>query len=199
MAVETKRGCGYRKIGGLYLVGDGLALECRHLPVDLGACHSCAHSPRFSRNVQRAVPQELFYNLNGAKCESFCPITELAAQKTEPVIGLAWVGEKFYTPASFTQEALELGVSKRVPVVPSWVKLGETWIFLAHPQGYFRYAPDNQKITSPGIFYAFCPQRIEKIVIDQTPEEELAKLREKGITPVVVPHDDPDHQPGASV
>lgn len=32
MAVETKRGCGYRKIGGLYLVAGNLSEPCDRLP-----------------------------------------------------------------------------------------------------------------------------------------------------------------------
>ncbi len=38
MAVEAKRGCGYRKIGGLYLVGSGMGvgMESSNLVDSLG-------------------------------------------------------------------------------------------------------------------------------------------------------------------
>lgn len=32
MASETKRGCGYRKVGGMYLVGDYIRVPCDRLP-----------------------------------------------------------------------------------------------------------------------------------------------------------------------
>lgn len=35
MAVETRRGCGYRKVGGIYLVCDGAGFRCDQLPVNL--------------------------------------------------------------------------------------------------------------------------------------------------------------------
>jgi len=45
-----------------------------------------------------------------------------------------------------------------------------------------------------GIFCAFRPQRIEKLIreSDATPEE-LKKLEKRGITPIKVPDNDPDH------
>ena len=41
MAVEAKRGCGYRKVGGLYLVSDGLGIPCDRLPITLEVCPCC--------------------------------------------------------------------------------------------------------------------------------------------------------------
>jgi hypothetical protein len=44
-----------------------------------------------------------------------------------------WVGRRYYTPQSFTQECIEMGPSKRVPwPLPRWFELGKTWVFLAH-------------------------------------------------------------------
>jgi hypothetical protein len=50
----------------------------------------------------------------------------------------------------------------------------------------------------PGIFYLAQPERIEKIVsLTQSRDaQEMAKLRKRGITPVIVPDNDPDHNPG---
>lgn len=35
MAVEARRGCGYRKAGGLYLVASGMGSPCHRLPIPL--------------------------------------------------------------------------------------------------------------------------------------------------------------------
>lgn len=35
MAIEPRRGCGYRKMGGLYLVADALGEVCHRLPFPL--------------------------------------------------------------------------------------------------------------------------------------------------------------------
>jgi hypothetical protein len=39
--VEAKRGCGYRKPGGTYLVSDSLGRECGKLPIPLDVCPTC--------------------------------------------------------------------------------------------------------------------------------------------------------------
>jgi hypothetical protein len=119
-------------------------------------------------------------------------------------VGLMWVGENFYpSMEDFEEEAEKVGVSKRISSVPKKLILGETWILLVHPKGIKEKLPDQildgLKVESyawkPCIFHAYKPVRIEKIVTDQTPAEEIEKLKLRGITPVEVPHDDPDHNP----
>jgi len=46
MAVEPKRGCGYRKIGGLCLVSGGGGMPCDRLPMVLDVCPACSHGFR---------------------------------------------------------------------------------------------------------------------------------------------------------
>jgi hypothetical protein len=42
MAVESKRGCGYRKVGGLYIVTKpGILTLCDRMPIKLEACKHC--------------------------------------------------------------------------------------------------------------------------------------------------------------
>lgn len=54
---ESERGCGYRKIGALYLVcRPGLTLVCDGLPMPLEPCECCGFEPPFSRNLQRLQP-----------------------------------------------------------------------------------------------------------------------------------------------
>ena len=49
MAVEAKRGCGYRKEGGLYLVGGGLSAPCDRMPYPLDRCKTCGGGIKFTR------------------------------------------------------------------------------------------------------------------------------------------------------
>lgn len=117
--------------------------------------------------------------------------------------GLLWVGEKFYpNPYSFVEEAEKLGVSRRISAIPKKIVLGKTWILLAHPKAIPHDVedPNTGKVETkfnPGIFYAFKPDRIEQI-ITKTQSEDIDFMRaieKRGITPVIVPDDDLDHQP----
>jgi len=109
-----------------------------------------------------------------------------------------WVGTKFYTPESFTHEAVKLGISKRISAVPRGLELGKTWVLIGQRQAALVENKGSLFKTkpAPGIFYAFIPRRIEKIITDeQAKDDELVEaLHKRGITPVVVPSNDPDHQ-----
>ncbi len=86
-------------------------------------------------------------------------------------MGLIWVGEMFYkTPRAFLKEAAEQGISRRIRSIPRDFKLGETCVWLAH-----RKAVEGVDMT-PGVFYAFLPQRIEYIVKGDETEEKLRAL-----------------------
>jgi hypothetical protein len=53
--------------------------------------------------------------------------------------GLIWVGEGHYsTVEKFHTEALEMGISRRINVVPNGFTVGETWVLLAHPKAITR-------------------------------------------------------------
>ena len=109
-------------------------------------------------------------------------------------VGLIWVGEKFYpTPRAFLAEAKRMGISRRISAVPKGFMVGETWVLFAHRKVEF----DGE--LAPGIFYLARPERIEKIVTETQARdpEEMGKLRARGIVPVIVPDNDPDHNPGA--
>ena len=41
-SVESARGCGYRKGGGIYLVSGGLSEPCPKLPIELHSCPTCS-------------------------------------------------------------------------------------------------------------------------------------------------------------
>jgi hypothetical protein len=50
-------------------------------------------------------------------------------------------------------------------------------------------------VMRPGVFRAFVPRRVVRMIPDTMPEEDRQHLRDLSLTLVVVPHDDPDHQP----
>jgi len=219
MSIEAKRGCGFRKVGGLYLVGDGLGVTCDRLPYSVGVCRVCGEGIRPARGVRWLDGKEFFggnckalirdvdsgqlEGYLGSPChELHCPICysdELS------LVGLMWVGEKFYpTPEVFEQESARLGVSKRISAVPKEIEIGKTWILLVHPRAMRKKVHAKQvdgmgrvetTAYSPGIFHAFKVSRIERIVTDLTGQEEIEKLKKRGITPVIVPAEDPDHNP----
>ena len=56
MAVEAKRGCGYRKQNGLYLVGGGLSAPCDRMPFPLERCKTCGGGIKFTRGPQWLQP-----------------------------------------------------------------------------------------------------------------------------------------------
>jgi hypothetical protein len=136
--------------------------------------------------------------------------------------GLMWVGDRFYTTESFKEEAAKMGISKRLTgPPPKWFDLGSMWVYCAHINairttcaackgagsecvravvgakdrwGSCPTCGGLGRITTPGVFFAFKPSRVEKIVSDQITAGEFDKLVEAGIHPVPVPHDDPDHR-----
>lgn len=117
---------------------------------------------------------------------SACPLAVPAGR-----VGLLWVGEKFYpTPAHFELEATTLGISRRIACVPRGFVLGETWVALAH-----RKAVVSREGARSGIFRLFRPTRVEIIVSqsDYAHTGAMDRLRMRGITPVSVPDEDPDH------
>lgn len=138
MAIEAKRGCGYRKVGGLYLEGGVGGLPCGKLPLHLVPCPLCDHVQPFMRGLARIKPRAILHedkvcpnegnsNVMGRLICGRCPLDKaMSAEKA----GLLWLGEKFYTPESFVEEAGRLGVSRRLPHFPTWVEPGVTWIFV---------------------------------------------------------------------
>jgi hypothetical protein len=194
MAIEPKRGCGYRKRGGLYLVTGGKGRPCGKMPLQLDVCPTCHGGIKPARGWTWIDPTPLFTgrdcDAEAAGCHT-CPLRDLLDLGS---VGLIWIGEKFYpTPESFVREAAAMGISRRITAVPKGFKPGETWVLLAHRRVKL---PTGE--TAPGAFYLFRPSRIEKIVTDEEARDELemAKLEARGIVPFIVPADDPDHCPG---
>jgi hypothetical protein len=182
MAIESKRGCGYRKVGGLYIVArpeEMISISCDRLPIPLHVCPVCSQGIKFSRGWTWIDPFKLFEGDHGDECTCYltCPAcvpsfhfrqqvegTELSEPiENDKIVkaGLVWVGEKYYSPESFCQELREQGFSKRISALPKGYKPGVTWIFTAHKKAVVD--PGGDQV--PGIFYAVQAPRVEKIVL----------------------------------
>jgi len=194
MSVETRRGCGFRKVGGLYLVGGGTGIPCTAIPMVVEACPVCDCGIKYSRGWKWIVPKPMFEKqLEIIDCLLSCPTTTNCPFKSENREGLLWVGQRFYTPEKFIQEANSLGISKRIATVPNGFEVGKTWVLLAHKEA----GRDTFGKKKPAVFYVFRPTAIEKIVTQTDFDNNLDgmnKLRKRGITPIAVPDEDADHR-----
>lgn len=210
MAIEAQRGCGYRRVGGLYLVGTGRAASCDRGLLPIVPCSVCGEHPRPTRGYQRINPLRLWGLHTSCSDTTACPTCY-----PENRGFLMWVGEEHYTMESFVAEAQRLGVSKRIAELPADFRIGHDWVYLAHrkaippstgpsEQAHFDFLQTTpwhprrkHDPRKPGVFYAFRPTRVEYICkeSERTDEELQTRLRERGVTPIFVPDDDPDHQP----
>ena len=56
---ESKRGCGYRKPGGFYLVNDAPGQPCGRLPIPLTCCPCCGTGIKYARGITWIDPAPL--------------------------------------------------------------------------------------------------------------------------------------------
>jgi len=204
---ESKRGCGFRQVGKLYLMGEGIAHACPSLPLQFNECECCGYAPSFYRDFQWIKKAYIKHTRKptGKACDPECPVCYGVNEQVE--YGLMWVGRRFYTPQEFIEEDKSMGICKAIKQIPKGLTLGETWIMIAHPKAIIdnsdpRYKekheywvtrgidegePEPQPPSYPGIFYAFKPTRIEMLVYEsQATPEYLQDLEAKGITPIIV-------------
>jgi hypothetical protein len=212
---ETIRICGYRKVGGTYLVGPMFTKGCDRLPFPIHRCPTCQSGIKFSRGFQWLNWYKYAGNHNPEGPDPFVPcLDDLGCYICHPgqfgqPYGLLWVGQE-YTPQSFISEAMKLGVSKRVPAKPRNVKVG-TVVLLAHGdaangiKSINPYEDDedpediNKPKNHPGIFAAFRVTAIEKLIWEHEADEDtLKKLEGQGITPVIIKDGETDHNPDVS-
>lgn len=191
MAVEQKRGCGYRKVGGLYLVGEGIAVACDRLNYNLEVCPTCNQGIKFSMGFTWIDGFHFF----GKHMENYCIETDpICTPQENAKYGLMWVGRKFYTPQEFIEEAKRMDVCKRIARVPKGLKIGD-FVLLAHKEAGTKLV-NGETIPFPAIFYGFHVRKIEKIITESQSKDEkiMNELKEKNINPVIVPNDDKDHK-----
>lgn len=194
MNLEPRRGCGYRRLNKLYLVGAGVAIWCHRLPLNIPEiCPVCGSGVKFSRGLTWINPKELFGECMEKDKDYPCHKVECKICYPPEKVGLMFVGQE-YTPQSFSIEAAQLGVSKAIGAIPKGLELGKTWIFLAHKKAGTCLTTEDplskKVIECPAVFYAFVPVRIEMLIkkSDAT-EERLEKLKERNITPIIVDDD----------
>jgi hypothetical protein len=197
MAIERKRACGYRKVGGIYLCSDGAGVACDRLPFPLEVCPTCHAGIKQSRGWTWIDVAGLTGGVHpNCKDDFACPFCMATSEMGKA--GLLWIGERFYpTTHHFIWEATELGISKRISQISRNFKVGETWILLAHPKAMEQTNWDGPtKKFIPGIFRIFRPSRIEKIITEtQSKDPEfMAELESDGYTAVIVPDNDRDHR-----
>lgn len=220
MAQETKRGCGYRKVGGIYLVGGFTTSPCDRLPMEVGHCPVCGAGVHFSRNAAEINPFKLWgehwvgssmSNIDRDMYPCACDPC-FVCNPPDGTAFIMMVGEAFYkTPQDFIKEAQEMGVSKRIASIPKKLKLGETVVYLAHKKACNGNNPQQESLLADngqarmldaevkaepklGVFAAFIPSKIEKLIweFDAT-EDALKDLEKRGITPVIIKDGDMDH------
>ena len=183
---EKKRGCGYRKKGGLYLTGGSDFAACCKLPFPLTKCNCCGSGIKPTRGFTW-INTDLFA---GAGCSGFSGC--ILAQRNKK-IGLLWIGEKFYNhPQDFLREAHAIGISRRVSQLPKDVIPGETWIALAHRKGHADIDGKGLLVQFTGaVICVFKLRGVEYVIKGDEDPAELERMEKRGITPVDVR---PDHE-----
>ncbi len=205
-AVEAKRGCGYRQLDGKYLVGTGIQFFCDRLPMPVpDLCPTCNEGLRHTRATRKINALKLWGEHDPCTEQRDKPGTLnfllppcYVCHPLESTAYLMGVGKNHYpTPKDFIDEAITLGVSKRIPTVPKDIELGKTVVFLTHKKALLCQEKDEKGNDQyqTGVIYAFVVTRVEQIVKQSELESVRKKLEKRGITPVGVPDDDPDHCP----
>jgi hypothetical protein len=214
MAVEPRRGCGFRKVEGMYLCGEFISSPCDRMPFPLTTCPVCGQGIKVSRGFTQVNPYRLWGIHQNCK-DHFRPCF-LCDPQDEPAY-IMLVGERYYkTPQDFVKEALAVGISKRIPFIPKGLELGKTVIYLAHPKAcevkeaavlqqamaIVEETQTNQprlleteKVSKAlGIFCAFIPKRVEKLIWDsEYTDKKREEAEKRGITLVQIPDGDADH------
>lgn len=191
---DQKRGCGWRKKGGLYLVADALLSTCGKLTLPLGICPCCGNGIKPARGWTWVDGDKLFAHVpcnrdekgnDGYRCLLSWPVGKC---------GLLWVGESFYpTPQDFFREVERQGVSRRLYRLPDKFIPGHTPVLLAHRRAVRETDPETGEVTfRPGIFAAFTPSDVQYLTRGNETPEQLARLEARGITPVRAVRDEAD-------
>lgn len=202
---DQRRGCGWRKPGGLYLVAPKLSAPCCKLPFPLSVCPCCGEGIRPSRgftwiSLNGLMKQQDCVANEFDRFPRNCPLEHVGDLQQAPEefnkVGLIWVGEQFYPELKdFTEEAARQGISRRISGVPRGFELGKTWIALAHRKAYKdAHAQTDEKWVS-AIFMVFQPTAIEYVTTGEEPDEVIRDLVNRGITPVKIAKPAPKSKP----
>lgn len=217
MAQEEIRGCGYRKVDALYIVGEYISSPCDRMPFPLTTCPVCGQGIKVSRGFTEVNPYRLWGIHQDCK-DKFRPCFLCDPQDQPAYIMLVGAGS-YKTPQDFLEEAREMGISKRIPFIPKGMELGKTVVYLAHPKACEVRDPvvlqqamalveeaqtnqprllETEKISKAlGIFCAFIPKRVEKLIWDsEYTDKKRQEAGKRGITLIQIPDGDKDHKRG---
>ena len=206
---EQRRGCGFRKQGGLYLIAGIPEADCGKLPLKLEVCPTCHQGIKPARAWTWVDAEQLFSavqcRLADAQGDCNCPLSAYNLAD-HPRMGLIWIGEAHYpTPEDFLAEGMAQGLSRRITAIPKTFEIGKTYVLLAHRKvirkDWAIYGDTEREQAEgksleggeeycPGIFGCFRPTRIEYIIKDDDTEEKLDRLEKRGITLVKLLRDD---------
>ncbi|MBA7682144.1 hypothetical protein ES703_90490 [subsurface metagenome] len=235
MAIEPKRLCQYRKVGGLYLCGEYISVSCDRLPIPLTVCPVCGQGIKVSRGFTQINPYRLWgphdkrpsnrniatiigqvVGMGGEICKDRIRPCHVCDPQDQPAYIMLVGAGSYKNTEDFLDEAARMGISKRIPFIPKGLKLGETVIYLAHPKACeVKVAPvlqqamgivEESETKQPrlleternekklGIFCAFIPKKVEKLIWkSELTDEKREQLKKRGITPVPIPDGDKDH------
>ncbi len=209
MAIESKRGCGYRSVGSTYAMLTKPKRSCDRLPFLLEVCPCCGEDYKFSRAIRIIDPGKMLGgNHKHCNCSSDCPVCNFEIYKgiycTEDTQHfLEWIEERHYvTPTEFIVEAGYLGISRKMKNgVPGGMIPSESIVFLAHK----KVIQDGNEYK-PGIFGIYMPIHFEHICTEselhtlrtkpysrKDRTQQLKNLEKKGVKLIAVPDNDPDH------
>ena len=184
--IDARRGCGWRKPGGLYLIADAPAEPCPLLPVALHVCPTCGEGLKPARSWTWVDADELLGlplehpSATPPAHHARCPLAHALGRA-----GLLWIGEGFYpTPRAFLEEATRMGISRRITAVPRDFQRGRTWVLCAHRSAIAPAAPGADPTAA--VFTLFRPTAVEYVIRGDEREIELERLLERRIQPVRV-------------
>lgn len=204
MAVEGARGCGYRQVGGLYLVGSRYWSTCDRLKLEIPVCNCCGETPRPNRGIQVINAFRMFSDHRDEQecndrrtCKVCYPADNRHRSHKDYLI---WVGREYYTEGEFSAEAELQGISRRIPHIPYELKIGMSVIYLAMRgninRGTGSSGDGSRMITANGIFMAFAPERLELLIWEsEATDIYIENLAERNITAIIIPDGDEDHKP----
>lgn len=204
MAVEGVRGCGYRLVGGLYLVGSRYWSTCDRLKLEIPVCPCCGETPRPNRGMQPINAHKMFgEHRDIEECDDrrMCRICYPADTRHRSHKDyLIWVGREHYSEEEFSAEAELVGISRRIPHVPDGLSIGRSVIYLAMRGNINRIigasGDGSRAITANGIFMAFAPERLELLIWESEVNDlYIENLAERNITAIIIPDGDEDHKP----
>ena len=187
MPIEPERVCGYRQVGGLYMVCPGKTYYCDRLPLRIPECPYCGEHPRFTRGIAKIYPKGLWGwhsgdDPRGCTDKKTCNVCYPGNKAY-----LMWMG-KDYTLDALYNEAKKLGISKRIPRVPHDFEMGdEVWLA---KKGYIT-DPNDKRVKYDAVVMTFVPTAIEYLAESKkkyTKKEEtkMQELADQGVHIVYV-------------